>query len=121
MERRELRPAEGARAGGGARLLCKAAGEQFDDDGWFDTGDVAHIDLNGYMQITDRAKDVIKSGGEWISSIDSRTSLSAIRRSRRPPSIGVPHSRWAERPLLVVVRKPGKSSEQDRYPGFHER
>ena len=85
MERRDLRPAEGPGAGGGARLLSPAAGEQFDDDGWFDTGDVAHIDPNGYMQITDRAKDVIKSGGEWISTIELENSLSAIRRSRRPP------------------------------------
>ena len=69
--RQDLRPAEGARAGGGASAYYKEDGDQvLDEDGFFDTGDVATIDRYGYMQITDRAKDVIKSGGEWISSID---------------------------------------------------
>ena len=86
--------------------------EQFDDDGWFDTGDVAHIDRNGYMQITDRSKDVIKSGGEWISSIDLENLAVGHPDVSEAAVIGVPHSRWAERPLLVVVRKPGKTPEK---------
>src|SRR5208283_4307116 len=65
-----------------------------DDNGFFDTGDVATIDPNGYMQITDRAKDVIKSGGEWISTIDIE-------------NLAVAHPKWDERPLLVVVPKEG--------------
>ena len=86
--------------------------EQFDDDGWFDTGDVAHIDPNGYMQITDRSKDVIKSGGEWISSIELENLAVGHPEVAEAAVIGIPHSRWAERPLLVVVRKPGKTPEK---------
>ena len=76
--------------------------------GWFDTGDVAHIDPDGYMQITDRAKDVIKSGGEWISSIDLENLAVGHPDVAEAAVIGVPHSRWDERPLLIVVRKPGR-------------
>ena len=90
----------------------QAAGEQFDDDGWFDTGDVAHIDPNGYMQITDRAKDVIKSGGEWISSIELENVAVGHPEIAEAAVIGLPHSRWAERPLLVVVCKPGKAPDK---------
>jgi fatty-acyl-CoA synthase len=86
--------------------------EQFDDDGWFDTGDVAHIDANGYMQITDRSKDVIKSGGEWISSIELENLAVGHPEVAEAAVIGIPHSRWAERPLLIVVSKPGKSLEK---------
>ena len=87
--------------------------EQFDADGWFDTGDVAHIDAHGYMQITDRAKDVIKSGGEWISSIELENMAIGHPDVAEAAVIGVRHSKWDERPLLVVVKKrdsePGKS------------
>ena len=92
--------------------------EQFDDGGWFDTGDVAHIDLNGYMQITDRSKDVIKSGGEWISSIELENLAVGHPDVAEAAVIGVPHSRWAERPLLVIVRKPGKAPEKSDVLGF---
>ena len=85
-----------------------AGKEQFDADKWFDTGDVAHIDANGYMQITDRAKDVIKSGGEWISTIDLENIAVGHPDVAEAAVIGVRHSRWDERPLLVIVRKPGK-------------
>lgn len=88
--------------------------EQFDEDGWFDTGDVAHIDPVGYMQITDRAKDVIKSGGEWISTIELENLAVGHPDVAEAAVIGVPHAKWDERPLLVVVRKPGKKpSKQD--------
>ena len=92
--------------------------EQFDDGGWFDTGDVAHIDPNGYMQITDRSKDVIKSGGEWISSIELENLAVGHPDVAEAAVIGVPHSRWAERPLLVIVRKPGKAPEKSDVLGF---
>jgi fatty-acyl-CoA synthase len=95
-----------------------AGKEQFDDDGWFDTGDVAHIDANGYMQITDRAKDVIKSGGEWISSIELENLAVGHPDVAEAAVIGVPHSRWAERPLLIVVRKAGREVSKDDLLGF---
>ena len=77
----------------------------FDADGWFDTGDVSTIDEHGYMQITDRAKDVIKSGGEWISSIDLENAAMGCPGVAEAAAIGLPHPKWDERPLLVIVRK----------------
>ena len=74
---------------------------------WFPTGDVATIDADGYMQITDRSKDVIKSGGEWIGSIDLENVAMAHPAVAMAAAIAVPHPKWDERPLLVVVRKPG--------------
>jgi acyl-CoA synthetase (AMP-forming)/AMP-acid ligase II len=82
-------------------------GDILDADGFFDTGDVATIDANGYMQITDRAKDVIKSGGEWISSIDIENLAMGHPGVAEAAVIGVAHPKWDERPLLVVVLKPG--------------
>ncbi|MEI5677666.1 MULTISPECIES: fatty-acid--CoA ligase [unclassified Mesorhizobium] len=95
-----------------------AGKEQFDEEGWFDTGDVAHIDANGYMQITDRAKDVIKSGGEWISTIDLENLAVGHPDVAEAAVIGVRHSKWDERPLLVIVRKPGKEPEKSDILGF---
>ena len=74
-------------------------------DGWFPTGDVAHIDQDGFMRITDRSKDVIKSGGEWISSIELEHIALSHPAVANAACIGVPHPKWDERPLLVVVRK----------------
>ena len=85
--------------------------EQFDPDGFFDTGDVAHIDEHGIMQITDRSKDVIKSGGEWISSIDLENLAGAHPDVAEAAVIGVFHPKWDERPLLIVVRKKGSDVE----------
>ncbi len=82
------------------------------DDGWFETGDVATIDPNGYMAITDRTKDVIKSGGEWISSIDLENCAMGHPDVAEAAVIGVPHEKWTERPLLVVVAAEGKSPEK---------
>ena len=95
--------------------------DHFDADGWFDTGDVAHIDPFGYMQITDRAKDVIKSGGEWISTIDLENLAVGHPDVAEAAVIGVRHSRWDERPLLVVVRKPGKGAGKGGHPRLHGR
>lgn len=78
-----------------------------DDQGWFDTGDIANIDKLGYMQITDRDKDVIKSGGEWISSIDIENCAVGCPGVAEAAVIGVAHPKWTERPLLLIVRKPG--------------
>jgi fatty-acyl-CoA synthase len=77
-----------------------------DHDGWFDTGDVATLDELGFMQITDRAKDVIKSGGEWISSIDIENIAVGCPGVAQAAVIGVAHPKWDERPLLIIVRKP---------------
>jgi len=79
----------------------------FDDELWFDTGDVATIDEYGYMQITDRSKDVIKSGGEWISSIDLENFAVGCPGVAEAAAVGMPHPKWSERPLLVIVKKPG--------------
>ena len=76
-------------------------------DGWFPTGDVATIDPDGYMQITDRSKDVIKSGGEWIGSIDLENIAVAHPAVAIAACIGAKHPKWDERPLLIVVKKPG--------------
>ena len=84
----------------------------FDEDGWFDTGDVATIDPNGYMTITDRSKDVIKSGGEWISSIELENIAVGHPGVAEAAVIGVAHPKWDERPLLIVVAKEGQRSRR---------
>lgn len=89
----------------------KAGESALDDDGWFDTGDVAIIDPDGNMAITDRTKDVIKSGGEWISSIDLENCAVGHPEVAEAAVIGIAHPKWDERPLLVVVRTPGSSVE----------
>jgi 3-(methylthio)propionyl---CoA ligase len=93
-------------------------GEAFEKDGWFDTGDVATIDKYGYMQITDRSKDVIKSGGEWISSIDVENLAVGHPKVAEAAVIGVSHPKWAERPLLVIVLKKGESATKEDILGF---
>lgn len=84
-----------------------AGAESFTDDGWFETGDVAHLDGNGFMTITDRSKDVIKTGGEWISSIDLENAAMGHPSVGMAAAVGMPHPKWQERPLLVVQLKPG--------------
>jgi fatty-acyl-CoA synthase len=78
-------------------------------DGWFPTGDVATIDEDGFMQITDRSKDVIKSGGEWISSIDIENIAMGHPDVLMAACIGMPHPKWDERPVVCVVKKPGST------------
>jgi len=82
-------------------------------DGWFDTGDVATIDPEGYMAITDRTKDVIKSGGEWISSIELENTAMGHPAVAEAAVIGAAHPKWTERPLLVVVRAEGEELDRD--------
>jgi fatty-acyl-CoA synthase len=98
--------------GDGGRIL--------DDEGFFDTGDVATIDEQGYMQITDRAKDVIKSGGEWISSIEIENLAACHPKAALAAVIGVPHPKWDERPLLLVKLREGESATKDEFLGFLE-
>ena len=88
-------------------------GVVLDKDGWFDTGDVATLNQHGYMQITDRSKDVIKSGGEWISSIELENAAVGCAGVAEAAVIGLPHPKWDERPLLIVIKKPGASLSKD--------
>jgi fatty-acyl-CoA synthase len=89
-------------------------------DGWFPTGDVATIDPDGYMQITDRSKDVIRSGGEWISSIELENIAVAHPGVAEAAVIGVRHAKWDERPLVIAVRKPGASVTREELLKFYE-
>jgi fatty-acyl-CoA synthase len=89
-------------------------------DGWFPTGDVATIDEEGYIQITDRSKDVIKSGGEWISSIELENVAVAHPAVAEAAVIGVAHPKWDERPLLVVQKKPGASVTREELLAFYQ-
>ena len=105
--------------GPAARSYYKGeGGEILDPDGFFDTGDVSTIDRYGYMQITDRAKDVIKSGGEWISSIDLENLAIAHPKVAEAAVIGVKHPKWDERPLLIVVPEKDQSATKDEILKF---
>jgi 3-(methylthio)propionyl---CoA ligase len=88
--------------------------------GWFPTGDVATIDADGYMQITDRSKDVIKSGGEWISSIDLENIAIAHPAIAEAAVIGVHHAKWDERPIVVAVKRPGHELSREELLRFYE-
>jgi fatty-acyl-CoA synthase len=101
-----------------ARAYYKDDSDILDDDGFFDTGDVATIDPYGYMQVTDRSKDVIKSGGEWISSIDLENLAVGHPKVAEAAVIGIRHPKWDERPLLVIVTKKGESIDKDDILGY---
>jgi len=83
------------------------------DDGWFRTGDVVTIDADGYVKIQDRAKDVIKTGGEWISSVELENAIMGHPDVAEAAVIGLPHPKWQERPLACVVRRPGAGVTRD--------
>lgn len=89
-----------------------AGGQVLDGDGFFDTGDIATIDEHGFMHITDRAKDMIKSGGEWISSIELENAALGHPAVVEAAAIAVPHEKWGERPLLLAVRRPDMQVEE---------
>src|SRR5687767_5688862 len=98
----------------------KNEGGQVLREGWFPTGDVATIDPDGYMQITDRSKDVIKSGGEWISSIDLENIAVEHPAIAEAAVIGVKHPKWDERPIVVAVKRPGQEVSKDELLRFYE-
>ncbi|HXN68846.1 MAG TPA: long-chain fatty acid--CoA ligase, partial [Bradyrhizobium sp.] len=96
-----------------AKAYFRVDTDILDDEGYFDTGDVATIDAHGYMRITDRSKDVIKSGGEWISSIDLENLAVGHPAVAEAAVIGVHHPKWDERPLLIVQLKQGASATRE--------
>jgi len=98
----------------------EGSGSTHTDDGWFETGDVATIDPQGYMAITDRTKDVIKSGGEWISSIDLENAAMGHPAVAEAAVIGVAHAKWTERPLLVVVKAAGEDVSKEDLLAFFD-
>jgi 3-(methylthio)propionyl---CoA ligase len=98
----------------------EASAAVVEPDGWFHTGDVATIDADGYMQVMDRWKDVIKSGGEWISSIDLENVAIGHSDVAEAAVIAVPHPRWGERPLLIVTPRPGRRPDRDALLGLLE-
>jgi fatty-acyl-CoA synthase len=95
-------------------------GNPLRDGNWFPTGDVANIDADGYIQITDRSKDVIKSGGEWISSIDIENIAMAHPAVAMAACIAAKHPKWDERPLLIVVKKPNMEVSRDELLAFYD-
>jgi fatty-acyl-CoA synthase len=95
-------------------------GDILDDEGFFDTGDVATLDEDGYMQITDRAKDVIKSGGEWISTIEIENIAVGHEKAELAAVIGAAHPKWDERPVLLVKLMPGAQSSKEEFLAFLE-
>ena len=101
-----------------ARAYMGEDHEAVDAEGWFDTGDIATICPQGYMQITDRAKDVIKSGGEWISSLEIESAVSMHAKVALAAAIGVPHPKWDERPVLFLMLKPGEQAEPAEFVDF---
>ena len=101
-----------ARGAAVVKRYLKSSSDIADDNDWFDTGDVATIDSNGYMRITDRSKDVIKSGGEWISSIDLENAAVGHPDVSEAAAIGVAHPKWDERPIVVVVCHSSKKPEK---------
>jgi len=94
------------------------AKEKFTTDGWLRTGDIAVLEPYGYVHITDRDKDLIKSGGEWISSIDLENAIMAHPAVAEAAVIAIPHEIWGERPLAVVVPRPGAKITEDELRAF---
>jgi fatty-acyl-CoA synthase len=92
---------------------CPEQQHRWSKDGWFRTGDIATMDDEGYLRIVDRSKDLIKSGGEWISSVDLENAIVGHPEVREAAVIGVPHPKWQERPLAVVVLKEGARTRPD--------
>jgi fatty-acyl-CoA synthase len=92
--------------------------QRWTDDGWFRTGDVVSIDSEGYVKITDRTKDLIKSGGEWISSVDVENALVAHPSVAEAAVIAAPHPKWQERPLAIVVLKNGEAVTENELRSF---
>ena len=103
----------------------RARDPRFTDDGWFKTGDIVTIAAGGCIELTDRTKDLVKSGGEWISSVALETALMGHPAVAEAAVIAVPHPKWDERPLAVVVLKPGQTATAEELleflaPNFRE-
>lgn len=96
----------------------EGGGTQFTADGWLKTGDVAAVDRWGFVRLVDRTKDLVKSGGEWISSVDLENEIMAHPAVAEAAVIGIPHEKWTERPLACVVVKPGESVTAEELLGF---
>ena len=96
----------------------RLARDRFTADGWFKTGDVVTIDADATIQMQDRSKDLIKSGGEWISSVALECALMGHPAVPRPPSFPVMHPKWGERPLAAVVLKPGATASPAELRAF---
>jgi len=94
--------------------------DKWSEDGWFRTGDIATIDAHGYVKITDRIKDLVKSGGEWISSVDLENALAGHPKVAEAAVIAVPHAKWGERPLAVIVLKAGTIASAQELRGHLE-
>jgi fatty-acyl-CoA synthase len=92
--------------------------DSFTEDGWLKTGDVATIDRDGYIRLVDRTKDVIKSGGEWISSVELENEIMGHPAVAEAAVIGLPHTKWGERPLACIVLKPGEQATKDDIVAF---
>jgi fatty-acyl-CoA synthase len=103
-----------------AYYLNPAEADKFTMDGWFRTGDVVTIDSEGYVRITDRAKDLIKSGGEWISSVDLENALMGHPAVKEAAVVAVPHPKWDERPVACVVLRDGASATEEELRAFLE-
>ncbi len=102
------------------RYFKEAGGDPLTPDGWLPTGDVGTVDADGYLQITDRSKDVIKSGGEWISSIELENIAVGHPSVNEAAVIGIRHPKWDERPLLIVVKRPGADLTKEALLAFYE-
>ncbi len=98
----------------------EGSGGTHTEDGWFETGDVATIDAQGYVAITDRTKDVIKSGGEWISSIELENTAMGHPAVAEAAVIGVAHPKWTERPLLVVTKAEGEDVSKEELLAYFD-
>jgi fatty-acyl-CoA synthase len=92
--------------------------DRFTADGWLRTGDVANVDEDGYIQIVDRVKDLVKSGGEWISSVELESAIMGHPKVLEAAVIGIPHPKWQERPVAYVVAKPGSTLTQEEILEF---
>ncbi len=118
-------PRDGVRSGylkvAGPAVVARYFGEgqdALDAEGYFDTGDIGSIDPEGYLQITDRAKDLIKSGGEWISSVEVENVAACHPKALMAAVIAVPHPKWRERPLLIVRLKPGEQATREEFLAY---
>ena len=120
MGRREPRRAAGRAGRGSPKTYYNddRSAESFTDDGWLRTGDVATITADGYIKLVDRTKDVVKSGGEWISSVELENEIMAHPAVAEAAVIGVSHPKWQERPLACVVLKEGESATKEEILEF---